>query len=299
MKRRWVIFPALLLVAGLAAMAFFLVFHKEPEYEGRTARDWLKDWPGTPWYQEEEAPKTIRTPLAVTALQTMGADVVPWVRRELNGYSDWKTYFTELADRFRKKTNAVSFFGMENVRPQIALDALAAIGPPAQAAVPDVVEVVRHKTNEFNLRTRAVITLGAIRSRAGLALPPLIECLNNESGPIQDYAVRAVSRFGKEARPYLEDVRIFLARHPTSEGIPAAELILRIDPDDGVARQLLTRQMTNNFDIYRLLACETLGRVGTNAAWAVPLLEQALKDDNARIRSAATNGLVKLGRLKL
>jgi HEAT repeat protein len=90
---------------------------------------------------------------------------------------------------------------------------------------------------------------------------------------------------------YLPEVRIFLARHPESEGIPAAEVLLRIDPDDAASRQLLTRQITNKFAIYRLLACETLARMNEQTPWVAPLLEQAVKDDNAQIRGVATNAL--------
>jgi HEAT repeat protein len=197
MKRRWIILPALLVVLGLGAIAFFLIFHREPMYQGKTTREWLKDWPRTAWYRESgPVPGAVRPP-AVAALQAMGADAVPWVRRELGGYTDWRTFFPDLMDRWRKRKAAINPFRIP-ADPQryIALDALAAIGPPASAAVPDIVALLPDPN--FELRARCMMTLGAIHQRPDIALPPLINCLAVESGPIQDYAVQAISRFGSE-----------------------------------------------------------------------------------------------------
>lgn len=107
---------------------------------------------------------------------------------------------------------------------------LACIGPAANNAVPALVRVATDATNICSVE--AILALCNIHSRAELAVPVLINCLNRTNDiNVQLYALEALAKFGREADQAVPAL-IKILKDPKSEIREEVRMALkRIDPE--------------------------------------------------------------------
>jgi len=129
----------MLLVAGL----FLFSASDGPKYHGKSADRWLSQLDGHGTSQDQ----------ARAAFSAMGAEVVPWLVRRLNSNTParwlrWRFDFERLPGKVKILT-------------MTAATALGDVGPPATAAIPDLLRLTHH--DDCWVRSRAKAALIKIR----------------------------------------------------------------------------------------------------------------------------------------
>jgi HEAT repeat protein len=113
-----------------------------------------------------------------------------------------------------------------------AIDAIAALGPNAKAAVPDLIVALKDKSTvgrkgDEQVRERAAQTLGRLRARE--AVPPLIELMRDPDRRARRAAAEALGAIGPDAIVAVARLRD-LARNDPAIADAALAAIDRIDP---------------------------------------------------------------------
>jgi HEAT repeat protein len=180
-----------------------------------------------------------------------------------------------------------------------ALEILGEIGPPAKAAVADVIAVLADANPEF--RSDAAMTLGRMGDAAAEAVPQLLKMLEGSgSEPSDRYAAAfALGRAGAAAKAALPKLRDISQGQDELLATVAAWAALKIDPNDAAmvetAIPLLRRAARADREPVRLEAAISLGEIGPAAATAIPILELVSEDDPSRsVRQAAKEAVRKI-----
>jgi HEAT repeat protein len=144
---------------------------------------------------------------------------------------------------------------------------LAAIGPPASAAVPALQKILADDTEDSGTRYSAAYALGRIGSAAAPAMNTL----------------RTLSDSADEL---MATVAVWAA--------------LKIEPGNieffETAMPRLRKALRAESDLARLEAAVALGEIGPHAKAAIPILEIVEEDDPVRaVRAAAAEALQKIG----
>ncbi|MBC8351886.1 MAG: HEAT repeat domain-containing protein [Planctomycetes bacterium] len=181
--------------------------------------------------------------------------------------------------------------------------------------------------DDSRVRRSSVISLGQIGTTAGLAVPQLVDALDDQ--PVCADVIRSLVQIGEDAIPRLTE-----ALANDSVRLEAAEVLRQLDP--AAAKQLGIEETTKadlnalRMSIHdvdrgipsRTSAAERLGKLGLDAApvliaafadnanevvrassaafqaigpAAVPLLREALKHESGRVRAAAIDALAAIG----
>ncbi len=152
-----------------------------------------------------------------------------------------------------------------------AVHALGAIGPEAGAAVPALATILREDP-ERQLRVEAALALSKMRPASEGAVPALAAALADEDRGVRMYAVIALAGMGAASRP----------------AIPALTAALRDD-----ANQIYVSTFTFTIQEEAAIA---LGRASAGTPEAVPVLMETLRSSPSdRLRQAATRALGKVG----
>jgi hypothetical protein len=146
---------------------------------------------------------------------------------------------------------------------------LAAIGPDAKAAVPELIKIVGDESlYPSSLQWAALRAIEAIGPAAKEAVPTILEALRKN--PRLCYsAAPALGAMGPDAAEAVDDLlRLLQGGHRTlaGESVP------------------------------RSLACEALGRIGPLASKAIPALVVATHDRYPAVRRAAREALRRIRR---
>jgi HEAT repeat protein len=143
-----------------------------------------------------------------------------------------------------------------------AAEVLGVLGPPAEAAVPELLDAVLREGND-PLRRAAVLAVGRIGRRTDLVLPVLLSVWKTEPAELGPTVVEALGMLGAAAAPALPQLTRWLA-HPVGDSAARAALVL--------------------------------GGLGEAAAEAVPALVDALKSGEGDLPAAAAFALGRIGR---
>lgn len=173
-----------------------------------------------------------------------------------------------------------------------SIDAIALVGPPAAAAIRDLIRLSR--SEQEDLRRKAATALGAMGPEARDSLIPLAELLTQDDSPaVREAAANALANIGPLAVPLLRkliedddaEVRRHAARGLGQIGKPAApaidELDFALDDDDGWVR---------------IYAAESLWKITRKPDRVVPAYVEELKNPNRQIRIKAYRLLRDLGK---
>jgi HEAT repeat protein len=201
---------------------------------------------------------------------------------------------------------------------EIAAQLLGEIGPPAEAAVPALVEALQEKDPDVramaaearaDIRIRAAEALGRIGPAAAAAVPALGEALvqdevvQGQEGSLQWEAAWALGQIGAPAVPTLVEV---LQDGRARQLRLAAMAVGQIGPAAARAVSALVWVLRReDWDVEgeeewrgRVHAAEALGQIGPAAASAVPALAEVVQDeDGEEDETVYLEAVAALGRI--
>jgi HEAT repeat protein len=183
----------------------------------------------------------------------------------------------------------------EELRPALA-SILGHLGPPAKAAAPALVEIVK---TDKSVRTRceALIALGAIN--AAEAVPVAIACLNDPHEKICYSACYALGRLGPKAIASKFELQKKLSDPDEFIALAAAWALSQIDPlCSQVAEKsvpLLIKGLSDSEPRVRREAAAALRNIGPLAKDAIPALKMATNDKDEPVRDMAAAALKAIG----
>lgn len=165
-----------------------------------------------------------------------------------------------------------------------------------RVATPRLIEAL-DSTNAL-VRGAAARILGTYGTVAGAAVPKLAELVkeeNEQDTQIRYSAAEALWRIDQQLRPLIP-FRIAELKHER-EGVrwDAASFLGERGPEAACAVPILAEMLRNDSrSRLRAKAATTLGQIGPQAKAAIPALKQALQDENKNVRDAAAEALKQI-----
>ncbi len=291
------------LIISLAAITVclgaFLVLrvHREPTYDGRSLSQWLRDCDSVGSAKDRRAREAIRG---------LGTNAIPFLIRLLSAHD---SEVTGLLRRFVANQSAARIWLPEpQKRRNQALEGFAALGPLARPAIPELMRLVAELENQD-----ARLAIGLIGREAA---PPLTEMLRNSDWRYRcaaifclmqlDYASVERAVPGLLKRMSDDDWRVRRCAGYSLEHyfnpqpwmrkyynpVPPVLLQSTNKPDQRVFLDALVSRLEDKSPDVRVMAVGLLGRLGSTAKPAFPLVLQSLADENSRVRYYASNALV-------
>lgn len=206
-----------------------------------------------------------------------------------------------------------------------ALDALAALGPPA---VPRLIEALKHE----RLRLQVVYVLGEIGPAAAAATDPLAKLTGDKNPALAHEAALALAKIGPGAKAAVPELVKLLTKGDESTAPTAAYALGKIGPDAAAAAPALSKTLQGSdallalmsawaltqiqpaspdvarktvpvliaglaapLPISRQAAAEALGSLGPRAKDARAALQKALQDNDEGVRQAASQAITSVG----
>ena len=262
--RRAILLTTLLLAVVLCSVTWLMHVSRpqEPVYEGRPLSFWL--WANDP-NSVSDLPASQRSQSAA-ALDQIGTNAIPTLMRMLKANEPgWSVKLFELLKRqpvikvahapaTRRNQEACEMFGLLGTDARNAVPALVdlleqdisptsryytiisltGIGPPAKAAVP---ELVKGLTNtEVEIAEASIRALDEIHSNPEVAVPALIKTLSGSarepSDRVRILSAQALGNFGTDAKPAVPALLKVLKDWRGYEvGAAAADALKKIAPD--------------------------------------------------------------------
>lgn len=183
---------------------------------------------------------------------------------------------------------------------EAALEILASIGADAVQAVDQITAAL--SDDEAFVRGEAAIALAAIGPPAAAAVPALQKILadDTEDSGTRYSAAYALGRIGSAAAPAMNTLRTLSDSADELMATVAVWAALKIDPGNTeffeTAMPRLRKALRAESDLARLEAAVALGEIGPHAKAAIPILEVVEEDDPVRaVRAAAAEALQKIG----
>ena len=274
--------------AGTIAVIHFDLWHRAMANQTDKTRYMMKfqfirmDAPQAPeWNMTDPQwkPEAINT--ATPAHQGTWRHIWNWAAGESNGHSTQPTN--------GNLTDHITALGNDD--PSIrshAADALGLLGESAAEAVPHLIQALRDAYEP--VRLNAAYALGAIGKPA---VPQLIETLGDENGPTRRMAAYALAAVGAPAVPALSEA---LQHTEDPVRIEAAYALAQIgDAAEPAIPALMERTKDDNVEVRRYLP-EAFGSLGAIAAPAVPALIEMLENDHDKqVRFEAALALAQIG----
>ena len=190
----------------------------------------------------------------------------PWRRRCADDYSYVRTY---------------------------AADALGNIGPAADAAIPQLIEVA--SSDDATLRARVAEALGKIRLRPEQCMPLLVKMLDDEDDHVQFMAEDALKDFKRQAEPAVPRLLKLLRTGATDNVRWHAAMVLGEISHSEVTVRALVGGLGDSSANVRRFSAYSLGKIGMDAASARQALTKVLSDSNVAVRIATAGALVQAG----
>ena len=173
---------------------------------------------------------------------------------------------------------------LDDTAPEVliyAVMALGRLGPEAAPALPRLLALL--ESEDPLLRGQAATALG---SMGPASLSALGDALRQETGPGAPSLLWALRLMGPPGRPLLREAMV----HPAPlVRVLAAQQIWELQDDVGATVRVLIREAEGSGAEAPLVAVRVLGRMGTEAAAAIPVLDRlAGHEDPTLARAAAT-----------
>ncbi len=173
-----------------------------------------------------------------------------------------------------------------------ALDALAALGPPA---VPRLIDALKHE----KLRGQVAYVLGQIGPAAAPATPALAKLIADKDDRVAHEATLALAHIGPGAKEAVPALTAALAHDKTSNAHAIVYALGSIGPVAGEAEPVLLGLLDNSDRQLALVSAWALAHISPTSAEvakkALPLLIAGLKDRAVLVRQGAAEGLGSLG----
>lgn len=268
MGKRAKIAIAVSVVTILWVVTWQVLCEREPAYEGKRLRGWLRDY--HLGLNTSDPERVSSRNVVEVAVRQIGTNAIPtllrmaaqkdssftskligtWDRRIVWNFSlpTWFRYPSWYRNQARV-LNDEAVLGFE------------ILGAGAQQAVPSLIKIYEQNISSSSqaATSRALVALGPTAQR--MAIPSFLQEAASSNAPAREVAIWSLSAMDSE--PALV--------------VPA-----------------LVKALSDTNYVIRLVAAKGLGRFGTNAQQAVPALVQLLRDPNVRVRPNATNALRKI-----
>jgi HEAT repeat protein len=179
------------------------------------------------------------------------------------------------------------------------MEILSALGPAAKPALDDIVKGLSDADGEY--AGDAAVALAAIGPEAAAAIPELRRLLADEkTNPGLRYAAAfALGRIGPAAKAAAGELRALAKSDDEVMATVAVWASLKVEPEDKslfeTAVPLLRRALRGDQEMARLEAAVAIGDIGAAASSAIPILELVSEDDPVKaVRQAAAEALKKI-----
>jgi HEAT repeat protein len=190
--------------------------------------------------------------------------------------------------------------GLRDASPRVrdyAVDALGKMGPEARLAVPELVQLLKAKETDPELRQQAARCLGQIGPAAATqGVPALSRALKDPEAMVREAAADALSKFGGQAKSAVPSLLAVLADRETTVRRAALSALAQIGPEAREALPKLKRAFKDADIQVRRHALDVLGRLGAEAGedkGALAFIKGAL-DDKELCKNALT-ALARIG----
>jgi len=181
----------------------------------------------------------------------------------------------------------------------IAMELLTSIGPVSKPALDSFIKALSDPNPAH--RGDAAVAVAAIGPDAAEAVPQLQEMLQAEDGPpgLRYAAAYALGRIGPAAKPAAAVLRSLTQSPDELLATVAVWAALRIEPGDSTlfetAIPRLRRAVRGDREMVRLEAAVALGDIGPAAETAIPILELVSEEDpQPNVRAAAKQALARI-----
>jgi HEAT repeat protein len=182
--------------------------------------------------------------------------------------------------------------GLRDPKPKVrreAAEALAKIGPKAEAAV---LELIKARIYDEDLDVR-ISASEAVTRIATAAVPRLIEGLMNRDKYIRAYAAEELGHIGRKGEAAIPQLVELLKDDSIRVKVAAAFSLHRMKHERD--RMLAVLMVGLEDEDARCSAADALGEIGPAASKAVPLLIETLKNRDNYTRSRAAYALGRIG----
>lgn len=249
-------------------------------------------WPAIPALMNalHERDPSIRV-MAADVLAKVKANESPIFEKLKPGLKDDE----RAAQAFRWLLKGNDEFGRPYDR-RFALMGLAACGPAARVALPEMLELAQGKQQEgHDLRVSALAAIDALGSEAKGTLPALKQIIRDpEEWPeVRAAAVSATAAIAPNNADLIALLQPLLADERSLVRIAAANALIERVPPDALL-PILTNALSHKLPTIRRAALDALARLGRPARPARPAIENLLSDENESVREAAKEILEKL-----
>jgi len=171
-----------------------------------------------------------------------------------------------------------------------AANVIGQLGPAAKSAVPNLAKLLQDK--DLTVRVEAALALGEIGPAAKAAVPALLETLKSpEVVFLEPFVLGTLGKIGADAVP---DLKATLTAKEYRQRRGAAYALGLIGPPAADAVKPLGKMLQAPEADLRSLAARALGKIGKDAEETLPLLQELLadKEPGPRIQAAAAYWLI-------
>lgn len=180
-------------VAGMAALAIgiWILIHtlgqREQVFHGKPISYWQT--------QLESRDGTLSNAAEVVVAQ----EVIPRLIDAMFHDTEDSRLRLALIEQLNKLPGVMIYYIPADGRRALAAGDLGSLGPHAQAAIPDLVKVIKSKDEA--VRIASVSALGPIQRQPETVIPLLTACLDDPQDGLQSAAVDSLGHFGALSRP--------------------------------------------------------------------------------------------------
>ncbi|MDB6122230.1 MAG: repeat protein [Pedosphaera sp.] len=249
---------ALLLVVIATGLIWLVLHGREPVYQGKSLTAWCDQYGSNHWSANQTIGKE-----AETAIRNIGTNALPFLMKMMSAQESALKIklLTHIPKSWRTRLHLP---GVNDYKHELAerrrrgAHGLVALGAVAEPTVPALIAQLQDK--EPDVRYVAVFALRSLGPIAKDALPALITCLNDPEFTVKDDAVLGLGTLEPKPEQVVPALIDFLQKN-------SKNVILCQD------------------------AMTSLGIFREKAKPAVPVLIEFLDNEQASIRSDATNAL--------
>lgn len=236
-----------------------------------------------------EMPVDRVAPLLVAALRDRDADVVGNAIEALS----------QLGPKALRQINEV----LENreLRPY-AVRLIQRMGAKAESAVPALVRLLgepAESDEDAMFKQEVQFALAAIGPAAAVAVPDLVGSLRSAQDPVRASAAFALGKIGPAARAAVPVLRENLRSGNPVVRLASIRALLQIQPGEArlaaVAAPMLLEALRSEYELVRAEAVTALGERSDFGKRAIPQLKELLQDSSPLVRERAAEALKRLG----
>jgi HEAT repeat protein len=324
MKRRLSIKISLLIVGLSAGIFLFLIYSREPSFQGKGINAWLDDYAAYTNTPYQEAIHQIGTNAIPYVLDRLAQNDSPFRKRYR---AIWprlpkflKKIITQPRPRFDKVhgANAFNYVGPNSIPQAIqalsnksvsvreaaawGLRGLRVESPAAEQAIPALTEVFR-RGDDPRVQSMAAITMREMGPAASNAVPAMVSAmLANSRGTSGNYTIlnaniaMALGKIGPAAGGAVPVLKTMLQNTTDAYArCKMANALWRISGDEKDALPVLIQEVPRENETVRWDEIIGLGEMGPRARPALPMLEQQFKNSPTQENyEHLTNSLVKI-----